>query len=144
MNYDVATHDFERIHEGDSIGREYVIDDAVYQSLTGAFGDVSPLHVDDAFARERKFPKRVMHGAILNGFLSHFVGVHFPGRDALLQSVNIQYKAPSFLGDTVRIDAVVRQKVEAMSVLVLDVEFHNTTQKQLVAKAKVQVGVTSP
>jgi 3-hydroxybutyryl-CoA dehydratase len=132
---------FEEIVEGFSTSRSYTIDERAYQSLVGSFGDTSPLHVDADYARSRGFAGRVMHGAILNGFLSHFVGVHFPGASALLQSVNIQYKAPSYLGDGIRIDATVAQKVEAMRVIVLEVGFFNTTQERLVAKAKVQVGV---
>ncbi len=137
----IAEHTFEAIAEGFQTSHEYALTDSVYQCLVGPFGDVSPLHVDDAYARERGFAGRVMHGALLNGFLSHFIGVHFPGKRALLQSVNIQYKAPSYMGDALRIDATVTQKVESVRALVLEVLFTNTTQGRLVAKAKVQVGV---
>lgn len=139
----VAEHSFDSIVEGFQTSHTYAITDSVYQCLVGPFGDVSPLHVDDAYAKERGFSGRVMHGAILNGFLSHFVGVHFPGKPAILQSVNIQYKSPSFLGDEVRIDAKVAQKVDAVRAMVLEVTFTNTTQAKVVAKAKVQVGVAS-
>ncbi|MFO0587263.1 MAG: MaoC/PaaZ C-terminal domain-containing protein [Polyangiaceae bacterium] len=139
----VAEHSFDSIEEGFQTSHEYSITDSVYQCLVGPFGDVSPLHVDDAYAKERGFEGRVMHGAILNGFLSHFVGVHFPGKPAILQSVNIQYKSPSFLGDSVRIDAKVAQKVEAVRAIVLEVTFTNTARSKVVAKAKVQVGVAS-
>lgn len=134
-------HAFDSIVEGFQTSHEYAITDREYECLVGPFGDVSPLHVDDAYAKSRGFQGRVMHGAILNGFLSHFVGVHFPGKPAILQSVNIQYKAPSFLGDAIRIDAKVAQKVDSVRAIVLEVTFTNTTQSKVVAKAKVQVGV---
>lgn len=137
----VAEHAFESIAEGYQTSHDYAITDREYECLVGPFGDVSPLHVDDAYAKTRGFSGRVMHGAILNGFLSHFVGVHFPGKPAILQSVNIQYKSPSFLGDSIRIDARVDQKVDSVRAIVLSVTFTNTTQQKVVAKAKVQVGV---
>lgn len=137
----VAEHAFDSIEEGYQTSHEYAITDREYACLVGPFGDVSPLHVDDAYAKTRGFSGRVMHGAILNGFLSHFVGVHFPGKPAILQSVNIQYKSPSYLGDGIRLDAKVAQKVDSVRAIVLEVTFTNTTQQKIVAKAKVQVGV---
>ncbi len=138
---EVAEHTFEAITEGFQTSHEYVVTEDVYRCLVGPFGDVSPIHVDEAYAKERGFSGRVVHGAILNGFLSHLVGVHFPGKRSLIQSVNIQYKAPSYLGDALRLDATVAQKVESVRAIVLEVLFTNTTQGRVVAKAKVQVGV---
>jgi acyl dehydratase len=132
---------FEEVALGYSTSHLYVIDEPVYETLIGAFGDVSPLHVDISYARSRGFLGKVMHGAILNGFLSHFVGVHFPGKGSLLHAVDIKYRAPNYLGEGIRIDATVVQKIEAVRVLRLDVVFTNTTQGRLVATAKVQVGL---
>lgn len=132
---------FDAISEGDRASHTYEITGAVHACLTGPFGDVSPIHVSDEAARQRGFAGRVMHGAILNGFLSHFVGVRFPGENALLHSVNMQYKAPSYMGDALRFDATVTQKVEAVRAIVMEVVIHNLTQDRLAGKAKVQVGL---
>ena len=132
---------FEQIVQGYSTSHEYALDQHVYDSLVLQFGDSNPLHVDAEYARSCGFSGKVMHGAILNGFLSHFIGVHFPGRNALLHSVDIAYRAPNYLGEVIRIDATVVQKVQALQILVLRVAFTNTTQNRVVAQAKVQVGV---
>src|SRR5262245_51814734 len=65
------------IHEGLTTACRYTITAAVYEQFLATFGDTNRLHTEDDFARTRGFPERVMHGAILNGFISHFVGVHF-------------------------------------------------------------------
>jgi 3-hydroxybutyryl-CoA dehydratase len=119
----------------------YAITPAVYERFLIAFADTNRLHVDDSFAQSRGFPERVMHGAILNGFISHFVGVHFPGDGSLLQSVNTQYKSPCHLGDQVQIEATVTQVSEAVGVVTMELVLTNLTRSRIAAKAKVQVGV---
>lgn len=136
-------HAFENLSINQTDEYQYVITHEVYEHFIAAFGDVSPLHMDDAFARGLGFPGKVMHGSILNGFISHFVGVVLPGRRAILQSVAAEYCAPSFLGDRILLQSKLTQKVESFRVLTLGITLKNLTREEIVAKAKVQVGFTS-
>ena len=136
-------HAFENLVIDQTDEYAYVITREVYEHFIAAFGDVSPLHMDDAFARELGFPGKVMHGSILNGFISHFVGVILPGRRAILQSVSVEYRAPSFLGDRILLQSKLTQKVESLRVLILGITLKNLTREEIAAKAKVQVGFTS-
>ncbi len=131
---------FEQIQEGSKVERHYKMTDAVYRALVDNFGDKNPLHTDENYARAKGFSGRVMHGAILNGFISHFIGMEFPGANAIIQSVSVEYKKPNFLNDDLHFEAVVEQKVEAVRTLVLKFNIHNQTQDYLAAKARVQVG----
>jgi len=119
----------------------YTITPVVYERFVAAFADANRLRIDDGFAQRRGFPERVMHGAILNGFISHFVGVHFPGDGSLLHSVRTQYKSPCHLGDQARIEASVTQVSEAVGVVTMELVLTNLTRSRVAAKAKVQVGV---
>lgn len=139
----VKTIRFKDVRAGQAGSRRYVLTEAVYEGFLGAFGDVSPIHMDDTFARKRKFKSKVMHGAILNGFVSHFIGVCFPGKYALLQSVNMQYRSPVFLNDTVTLQYKVEHKSEATKTLSLGLRFMRKDSKQVVATGKAQVGVMS-
>lgn len=132
---------FAEIDEGTIVSHDYSIKPSVYKAFLEAFNDFSPIHVEDDYARARGFQQRVMHGAILNGFLSHFIGMHFPGRRALWLSTDLRYLKPSYLGDQLRLDATVAQKVESQSVIVLNIVFHNETQGIIVARGRVQVAV---
>jgi acyl dehydratase len=138
---DCAHFTFEEIEENLEVSHRYVIDDRVYQSLVSGFEDQSPIHIDEEYARSAGFPGRVMHGAILQGFLSHFVGMRFPGRRSLILSVNINYLRPSYLGDEIELTARVRQKVETGRVIVLEVKFLNRTSQTIVASGRVQVAI---
>jgi len=132
---------FNNIVEGSKITQEYSISRDVYDHFLAAFQDTSPIHIMDDYAQTHGFREKVMHGNILNGFISHFVGVKFPGEKSLLQSVSIQYKNPSYMDDRIRINAEVSQVVESVRVIKLDMELQNLTQGIIAATAKVQVGI---
>ena len=132
---------FAELSEGREHQEEYVITPAVYDAFLAAFDDRSPIHVDAEAAKAAGFRGRVMFGALLNGFLSHFVGMRFPGRRALLLSSDLRYLNPSYAGDKISLHARVDQAVEAQGVVVLLVDFKNLTQGTQAAKGRVQVKV---
>ena len=134
---------YAEIEEGSEHTQEYTISEAVYRSFLQGFDDRSPIHVDDEYARARGFHQRVMHGAILNGFVSHFVGMRFPGRRALLMSVDLRYARPCYLEDRIRVRATVAQKVDSQSVIVLKLELENLTRGEVVARGVAQVKVSA-
>ena len=136
-----ADHSFNDIELNAEYSRSYVIDATVYEALSLAFHDRSPIHVDEGYARQAGFHGRVVHGAILQGFLSHFVGMHFPGRRSLILSVSLNYLQPSYLGDELVVNARVRQKVEVGRVVVLDIRFVNASSDLMVASGKIQVSL---
>src|SRR5882724_1381610 len=103
-------HDYDEIAVGSKVRHEYIITPAIYGNFMAAFRDHSPVHVDEAYARKSGFVGRVMPGAILNGFISHFVGMVFPGEPSLLLAVDLRFAHPSFLGDVLRLEAKVSQK----------------------------------
>lgn len=132
---------FDELREGQAARQEYAISDKVYEGFLAAFGDRNALHVDESYAAAKGFPGKVMHGAILNGFISAFVGMRFPGKNSLLQSVKIDFKRPNFLNDTVALEAIVEQKVESVRTVVLKVTIRNLTRNYDCASARVQVGM---
>ena len=132
---------FAEIVEGMTVENDYSLTSSVYDAFLAAFDDRSPVHVDDNYAQASGFRERVMHGAILNGFLSHFIGMHFPGRRALWLSVDLRYLAPSYLGDELQVQAIVEQKVESQRVIVLKIIIRNKTQGAVAARGRTQVAL---
>ncbi len=130
---------FSEIEENSEFSYVYTVDETVYDALVSAFNDRSPIHVDESYAKSEGFPARVMHGAILNGFLSHFVGMYFPGKRSLIASVNISYRKPFYLNDDIKLTARVRQKVESVRTIVMGFEFSNPASEATIASGKVQI-----
>jgi len=132
---------FDEIEAGMVRQWDYAITRQVYEGFMAAFDDRSPVHVDEGFARARGFEGRVMHGAILNGFVSHFVGMVFPGVQSLLLSTDLRFSKPSYAEDLLRLEARVMHKLESEKVILLDVTFTNLTRSWLAARGRVQVMV---
>lgn len=107
-------------------------------------GDASPLHVDVGFARERGFRDRVVHGAYLTALVSRLVGMHLPGQEALLQSINLQFRSPLLVGSQVRVDATVEQLSDAVQAAVLKVSITALEDGRTVASGRVHLGFTAP
>jgi len=114
---------YEDLQIGTRFRQEYAITQEVYERFLVLFGDASPLHVSDEVAVRCGFPRKLVHGATLNGFISNFVGMNFPGKRTLELGVDIQYVKPTHIGDVVVLDAHVKERLEASDVLVLQFKF---------------------
>jgi NAD(P)-dependent dehydrogenase (short-subunit alcohol dehydrogenase family)/acyl dehydratase len=66
-------------------------------------GDFNPLHVDSDFAQHTRYSQRIVHGAFQIGLASALVGMHLPGRDVLLGSVNSRFLSPLYFPCRVRV-----------------------------------------
>ena len=107
-------------------------------------GDVNPLHMDAAFARERGFSTRVVHGALLAAYVSRMVGMHCPGTDAILHSMSLQFEKPVYPDDAIQVQAVVDHLSPGTGVCVLKISIQNLVTGAIHAHGKVQVGLTQP
>ena len=132
---------FQDIGEGVKIAKTYGITHEVYEGFINTFGDKNSLHVDNSYAVSHGFDAKVMQGAILNGFISHFIGMEFPCANTVIQSVDIAFKQPNYLGDELNFEAVVDQKSDAVRTIVLKITITNVSRQQVAAKAKVQIGL---
>jgi 3-oxoacyl-[acyl-carrier protein] reductase len=66
-------------------------------------GDFNPLHVDSSFAQHSRYSQRIVHGAFQIGLASALIGMHLPGRDVLLGSVNARFLSPLYFPCRVRV-----------------------------------------
>ena len=133
------TFRYQEILIGMKEERDYVLSPEVYEHFLAAFDDRSPIHVEEPYALQNGYAGKVMHGTLLNGFLSHFVGMHFPGRLSLLLAVDLRFSQPSYLGEVIRLEALVSQTLDARQVVVLDVTLTNLTRNCTAARGRVQV-----
>jgi 3-oxoacyl-[acyl-carrier protein] reductase len=82
---------------------EREIDETDVLGFATSSGDFNPLHVDSDFASGTRYAKRVVHGAFQIGLASALLGMHLPGRDVLLGSVNARFQSPLYFPCRVRV-----------------------------------------
>jgi len=103
-------------------------------------GDLNPLHVDDAFARSSGFPGRVAYGLLTSSFYSTLVGMYLPGRWALLHGLDIELKAPAFVGDRLTIAGEITHLSDAFRRMEIKGSIVNA-DGTTISKAKIRAAV---
>ena len=98
------------------------------------------MHTDEEFAVNKGFEGRVMHGNILNGFLSNFIGECMPTKDVIIHSQEIQFKNAVYLNDLLQFKAEIIGFYESVNVIEFKFDFRNR-DKKIVAKGKIQIGI---
>jgi acyl dehydratase len=126
--------------KGDTFTRSFVVTKALFEGFIGLFGDRNPLHVDDAFATAKGFRGKVMHGNILGGFLSYFIGECLPTKDVIIHSQEIQYKRAVYLNDVLAFEAKVVEVYESVEAVEFKFIFRNMEDK-IVSKGMIQIGL---
>jgi len=138
-----ATWSLNEITEGQTFNYERVIHSSDVDAFASLTGDFSPLHMDESFARKRGFKTRVVHGALLGGLISRVIGMHLPGRNAILLALDLKFSSPIFVGDLVRICGTVVQLSIAASSIIIQFKVYNTSiDSKPAAFGKAIVGMT--
>ncbi|MDF2437006.1 MAG: hypothetical protein K0Q95_1382 [Bacteroidota bacterium] len=126
-------------NKGQQFEETFCISSEVHSSFVQLFNDRNPLHTDNQFAIERGFTSRVMHGNILNGFLSFFIGECLPTKHVIIHSQEIQFKNPVYMNDALNFTAVVEDVYESVNAVEFKFVFRNSSK--IVAKGKIQIGL---
>lgn len=128
------------IQKGEKIIRQFVVDERVYNGFLQTFNDCNPLHTDPVFAQGKGFKSTVMHGNILNGFLSYFVGECLPDKNVIIHDQNISYSFPVYLNDTLNFEAELVEVHHSVNAYEFKFFFSGKDSKK-VAKGRIQVGL---
>ncbi len=64
-------------------------------------GDTNPVHLDEAFARQTRFGRRIAHGVLGLALISAVLGTQLPGPGAIYLEQHIRFLRPVYLGDQV-------------------------------------------
>ena len=131
------------MEKGDRFTRDFELSREIYEGFIALFADRNELHTDRAFAQAAGFKAEVMHGNILNGFLSYFVDECLPVRNVIIHSQEIKYSKPVYLGDRLTLSAEISEVFESVHALELRFRFVKA-DGEAVAKGKIQLGVLSP
>ncbi|WP_428608956.1 MaoC/PaaZ C-terminal domain-containing protein [Sedimenticola sp.] len=102
-------------------------------------GDVNPVHLDEAFARETPFKGRIAHGMWTGSVISAAVATVLPGPGTIYLQQNLQFRRPVRPGDEITVTLSVTGKLDdAKRHVTLDCQVHNQ-EGELVAKGDARV-----
>lgn len=130
-----------KINIGDVFVNTFSVSESVYDGFINTFKDKNPLHTNDAYAQKKGFAERVMHGNILGGFLSFFIGECLPSKDVVIHSQDIKYLKPVYLDDVLQLHVVVNTIHDSVNAVEFKYYFKRTSNDEIVAKGKIQIGL---
>ena len=70
-------------------------------SFSNLTGDDNRIHLDEEYAKNSFFGKRVVHGMLVASLFSKIFGKVFPGEGSIYLKQEVKFIAPVFIGDTI-------------------------------------------
>lgn len=124
----------------ETLVENFIISEEIYKGFIALFMDKNPLHTNHQFATKNGFQSKVMHGNILNGFLSYFIGECLPTKNVIIHWQEIQFKNAVYLNDKLEFKAKIVGVYESVKAVEFKFYFKNADEK-IVAKGKIQIGL---
>ena len=115
---------YDEIQVGDSASFAKTISESDVYLFAGLIGDLNPLHINQQAAEQSFFKSRVVHGCLIDSFVSTVLGMKLPGQGTIFVSKSVEYLKPAYLGDTITTTLTVAEKQERGRVL-FDVAYTN-------------------
>jgi acyl dehydratase len=131
---------FAELKPGDCVRWRHEVTADEVETFARLSGDVNPLHLDDEFSRQHGFRGRVVHGALVNAYISRLLGTELPGPGCLWLSQTTRFAQPVYLAEPIEVVVRVRHKSEGLKTMLLDTAVLNS-QGETVVSGEVKVTV---
>lgn len=92
---------------GDTVSWSKTITDVDIRAFAEVSGDRNPIHVDDEFASQSLFGKRIAHGMLSASLISAVLANDLPGHGSIYLGQTLKFVAPVFIGDEVTVRVTV-------------------------------------
>ncbi|EFN8265559.1 TPA: MaoC family dehydratase [Escherichia coli] len=130
---------FDEIIIGMSASYSQTITDADIKSFAGISGDHNPVHVNEEYAANSRFKKRIAHGMISSSFFSALFGTKLPGYGCVYTSQTLNFRYPVYVGDTVTAIVTVKSKDDKRRRVLFDTVCKVGTRKVITGEAEIYI-----
>lgn len=137
MDY-IENRTFDEIKIGDSAGLVRTLTPKDIQLFAIMSGDISPIHVDEEYAKSDMFQKIIAHGMWGGALISALLGTQMPGPGAIYLGQTLRFKRPVAPGDTIRVSATVIAKNPEKNRITLDCQCVNQ-HGEVVIKGEAEI-----
>lgn len=100
---------FDQIQVGQQFTFRRTFTDGDVALFCGVTGDYNPYHIDDLFAQQTWFGRRIIPGLLTGSMLTHIGGL----LGFLATEMHFYYKSPVYVGDTITCIVTIAEKDEA-------------------------------
>ncbi|MBF1100215.1 MaoC family dehydratase [Solobacterium sp.] len=116
------------------------ITDSMMHKFLDITSDENPLHLNEDFARQRGFNNKVVYGMLTASMISTLGGCYLPGRNCLIQGIEIKFVKPVYVGDVLEVIGEVSKVDYDLRYLEIKVTIKNQND-QKVLRGLLRTGV---
>ena len=115
----------EELRVGQSYEKSFAITAELIERFADVTGDHNPIHLDEDYAAESIFKRRVAQGMLQAGLLSGILGCHFPGVGTIYLSQTFKFIKPVFINDQITLRLEILEIISEKNRVRLDTRFTN-------------------
>lgn len=86
-----------KIHVGDTYQQKVVYHQADVDSFAKISGDTNPIHIDEKYAANSVFGRRIVHGFFAGSIFSKVFGTEWPGEGTIYLSQELMFRKPVYV-----------------------------------------------
>ncbi len=116
---------------------EYVITKEKYEQFIAISEDTHQLHMDPLFAKSKGFNDIVVHGNILNCFLSNVIGMKLKLENVMIINQTINYRKPIYINDSLVIKLILKEELAFLPGM--DLQFKFLRKDELIANGTILI-----
>ena len=87
--------------------------------------DKNPIHLDEAYAEQSLFGKRIVHGFFVGSLISTVFGTVLPGEGAIYLHQEMNFRKPVYHGEEIKATVTVTNIKKEKSILYFDTKCEN-------------------
>jgi len=96
-----------KFNKGDCFIKTVQVTNEMILGFADNSGDKNPVHLDESYASNTIFKKRIAHGFLVGSLISAILGNDFPGEGTIYLSQLMKFKAPVFIDDKIDVQVVI-------------------------------------
>lgn len=85
------------------VSKKFIVKEEDVINFAKVSQDYNPIHLDDDYAKNTTFKKRIVHGMLLGSYISSVIANEFPGEGSIYLQQNLNFKNPCYIDDEVEI-----------------------------------------
>lgn len=93
------------------VSEKIVVTENMVIDFANLSGDKNPIHLDEEYAKNTIFNRRIVHGLLLSSFFSRIISRDYPGSGSVYLKQDLNFKNPCFIDDEIEV-TVELEKIE--------------------------------
>jgi len=85
------------------VSKKFLITEKIVEDFAKVSNDFNPIHLDESYAKNSIFEKRIAHGMLLASYISGLIANDYPGEGSIYLEQTLSFKRPCFIGDEVEV-----------------------------------------